>query len=158
MSIVFQKQFVPLISSGKKICTTRFRKHAMVKVGNIYKAKTHPFSKEYFALIKVVQIRSADYVPHSEFNRDRWLSDLELTIGYQNRQHFTEREGFDSWDDFRDTYIGINAHHRDDPERKHWIINFGVVNEKGEFIKTKFAIGGLGLLGTLRKNPNGTSP
>ena len=143
--MLFKPEYVAPIIAGEKVCTTRYRKHAMVKVGNIYKAKTHRYSKEYFALIKVVQIRSADFSPHRQFGLDDtgWLKHLYYTIGYQDekRQRFAEKEGFDSWYDFRETYMDINAHHRDDPERKHWIIDFGVVNEKGEFIKTKFVKG-----------------
>ena len=139
--MLFRKEFVEKILLGKKTCTTRFRKHAMVKVGNIYKAKTNRFSKEHFALIKVVSIRSADFTPHNELGRHRWLHDLELTIGYENREWHAEKEGFEDWYEFRDVYTDINAAHRDDAERRHWIIDFGVVNADGEFIATKFRIG-----------------
>ena len=139
--MLFQKQFVNPILSGQKICTTRFRKHAMVKVGNIYKAKTQRFSKEHFALLKVVSIRTADFVPHSEFRRSAWMSDLSAVIGYQNHQRHAEKEGFEDWYEFRDVYIKLNEKHRDDSDRKHYIIDFGVVDADGNFIATKFRIG-----------------
>ena len=139
--MLFQKQFVEQILSGEKTRTTRFRKRAMVKVGSIYKAKTHRFSKEHFALIKVVKIRTADFSPHSEFRSNSWIADLSAVIGYQNRERHAEKEGVEDWYEFRDVYTKLNAEHRDDSERKHYVIDFGVVNADGEFIKTKFAIG-----------------
>lgn len=139
--MLFKKEFVEAILSGRKTRTTRFRKHAGVKVGNIYKAKTNRFSKESFALIKVVAIQTADFCPKNRFRPNAWMADLNATIGYRNRERHAEKEGFEDYYDFRDIYTKINAHHADDAERKHYIIDFGVVNADGEFIKTKFRIG-----------------
>ena len=139
--ITFKSEFISLILSGKKTRTTRFRKYPGVKVDGIYKAKTNRFSKEHFALIKVVRIQTADYCAASRFRRDAWISDLSLTIGYENHQRHAEKEGLDDWYHFRDVYTTLNAHHADDSRRKHYIIDFGVVNDVGEFIKTKFQPG-----------------
>lgn len=139
--MLFKKEFVEKIRSGQKTRTTRYREHAGVKVGNIYKAKTNRFSKEYFALIKVVAIRTADACPPSKFRSNAWTADLGCVIGYQNRERHAEKEGFEDYYEFRRVYTELNAHHADDMNRKHHIIDFGVVNPAGEFISTKFAIG-----------------
>ena len=141
MPITFKKEFIPKILSGEKTRTTRYRKHAGVKVGGTYKAKTNRFAKEHFALLKVVAIRSAYASADSPFRRNAWTQNLDLVIGFARQQHHAEKEGFEDYHEFRSVYTELNAHHKDDMQRKHWIIDFGVVNENGEFIATKFRIG-----------------
>lgn len=54
--MLFKKQHMEMILSGKKTQTRRAWKKPMAKVGGIYMCKLQMLSKEYFAKIKVLKM------------------------------------------------------------------------------------------------------
>ena len=54
--MLFKKQHMEMVLSGRKTQTRRAWKKPMVKVGGIYKCKLQMLSKEYFAKIKVLKL------------------------------------------------------------------------------------------------------
>ena len=147
--IVFSELSKNRILSGKKTRVTRFIEKPCVEVGDVYRATTceNPIGNQpstalgVFAMIKIVAIRTANFVRPSPFRHNAWTRDLEYVIGYRNLHRHAEKSGYETFYEFREAYKTANEQHIEDATRKHYIIDFGVVGEAGQFIKTKFQIG-----------------
>ena len=100
--------------------TARFWRQNPPSLSEIFTASTGRKKETRFAELKIV----GAYIwnPMKDSARD-----IEQRIGYSLGE-IAEREGFDRWEDFVNAYVSLNQHHDlDDPERKHYLIEFEVV-------------------------------
>ena len=78
--ILFKKEHVPLILSGRKTQTRRLWKRQRAKVGSIHLAKLKMLSKEYFARIRILKVWQ-ERLSHLS-------TEDALKEGYPSRAHF----------------------------------------------------------------------
>jgi len=100
--MLFKPEHVDLILTGRKTQTRRIWKKPRAKAGSVHKAKTVLFSKEYFALIRITDIR-----------KDR-LGDISLED--------VRREGYETLEAFKEEWIRINGAW--DPELEVYVVSF----------------------------------
>ncbi len=91
-----------LILSGRKTQTRRVWKKPRARVGAVHKAKTALFSRDNFALIRIIGLR-----------RER-LGDITLED--------VRREGYDTLEEFKEVWIRINKSW--DPELEVYVVSF----------------------------------
>jgi hypothetical protein len=108
--MLFKPEHVDLILTGRKTQTRRIWKKPRAKAGAIHKAKTVLFSKEYFALIRITDVRNER------------LGDISLED--------VRREGYETLEAFKEEWVRINGVW--DPEPEVYVVSFESV--KGECI------------------------
>ena len=106
--MLFMAEFIHLILSGNKTQTRRHWKRKPPKVGSVIFAQTKLFKNETrFARIKILRVWECD-------PNDISIDDVIA-------------EGFLDKSDFIRTYRKLNEKKWDDKSRKHWAIEFEVV-------------------------------
>ncbi len=100
--MLFKPEHVDLILTGRKTQTRRIWRKPRAKAGSTHKAKTVLFSKEYFALIRITDIR-----------KER-LGDISLED--------VRREGYETLEAFKEEWIRINGAW--DPELEVYVVSF----------------------------------
>ena len=91
-----------LILSGRKTQTRRVWKKPRARVGAVHKAKTALFSRDNFALIRIIGLR-----------RER-LGDITLED--------VRREGYDTLEEFKAVWVRVNKSW--DPELEVYVVSF----------------------------------
>lgn len=104
--ILFKPEHVPMILSGRKIETRRDWKSWRARVGSVHKAKTEMMSRNYFALIEVLE---------------RW----EERLGDVSDES-VHNEGYDSREDYEMKFREIYGYWKPDQIVK--VIKFRVVS------------------------------
>ena len=119
-------QFTPpadkKVLNETKTMTARFWSNSYPRPvpGEIVTASTGRKKETRFAKLKIIQVT-------------QWFPDQDETLMYMVRTGYTpqqiaEKEGFDNFPEFFNAYAVINDHHDpDDPNRKHWFIEFKLV-------------------------------
>jgi len=105
MPLLFKPYHIEPILTGKKTQTRRVWKKPRVKVGNIYRAKTHLFSKNYFALLRITGLRKEKLGDMTEEDA--------IAEGAKSLTHFRE-----IWQDIHGSW---------NPEQEVWVVEFEVV-------------------------------
>jgi len=100
--MLFKPEHVDVILSGKKTQTRRIWKRPRAKVGSIHRAKTVLFSRQYFALIRITEVR-----------RER-LGDISIED--------IHREGYQTLAGFKAEWIRINGSW--DPDAEVFVVSF----------------------------------
>lgn len=100
--MLFKPEHVDPILTGRKTQTRRTWKKPRAKAGSIHKAKTVLFSKEYFVLIRITDVR-----------KER-LGDISLED--------VRREGYDTLEAFKEEWIRINGAWG--PELEVYVVSF----------------------------------
>ncbi|MBC7121362.1 MAG: ASCH domain protein [Methanosaeta sp. PtaU1.Bin060] len=100
--MLFKPEHVDLILTGRKTQTRRIWRKPRAKAGSTHKAKTVLFSKEYFALIRITDIR-----------KER-LGDISLED--------VRREGYETLEAFKEEWIRINGAW--EPELEVYVVSF----------------------------------
>jgi hypothetical protein len=108
--MLFKPEHVGLILSGRKTQTRRVWKKARAKVGSVHKAKTTLFSRDYFALIRITEVR-----------KER-LGDISLED--------VRREGYDTLGAFKEEWIRINRTW--EPDKEVYLVSFEQVMQSCE--------------------------
>jgi len=105
--MLFKKEHVPMIMSGRKTATRRAWKSPMAKIGGIYKAKLSMFKPDCFAKIRVTAM-------YNQKLKDMSQSDYE-------------KEGYNSKEEFMSIWKEIN--HYWNPDMNVTVIEFALVEE-----------------------------
>lgn len=104
--MLFKPEHVSPILTGRKTQTRRVWKKPRARAGSIHKAKTVLFSREYFALIRITDVR-----------KER-LGDISLED--------VRREGYDTREAFKEEWIRINGAWN--PELEVFVVSFELVS------------------------------
>ena len=82
--MLFQKEHVDLIISGRKTQTRRIWKRRMAKPGAIHKCKTARYSKDYFARIEILEVYKERFgnVSEDDAKAEGYLSKHEFTNAF----------------------------------------------------------------------------
>ena len=112
MNILFTPPFDQKILSGQKTMTARCWKQKPPRVGQIIDAQTGYANSTRFAKLKVVDVWEWDGSMTSECLTDE----------------IAKKEGFEDANDFIFAYYSLNSHTIADNDRRHWFIEFEVVN------------------------------
>ena len=124
-NILFTPPADEKILDDTKTMTARFWKCRPPSMGEICTASTGRKKETRFAEIKIVG--ACIWYPMKDTSVD-----LEGKIGYTPEQ-IAIKEGFRSWKEFIDAYVSLNQHHDpDDPDRKHYFIDFELVKNLRE--------------------------
>ena len=126
MNILFTPPADDRILDGIKTMTARCWRQNPPRLSEVICAQTGRRKDTAFAYLKVVGL--ALWRPDTDTSRD-----LEERTGYSLGE-IAEREGFRTWEEFVDTYKALNAHNWDDPKRKHFFIDFEVVENLREML------------------------
>ena len=119
-NIIFTPPSDQRIKDGEKDMTARFWKNNPPSINEIVTASTGRKKETRFAELKIVG--AFVWNPLTDSSRD-----IEERTGYSLGE-IAEKEGFRTWHDFIEAYASLNSHHDpEDPERKHYLIEFEVV-------------------------------
>ena len=104
------------ILDGKKTMTARLWKRKPPKIDAFISAQTGYAKTTRFAILKVISV---------------WEWDGDDVFNLGDHQHITEeiatKEGFENIGQFCEAYYGLNAHNWEAPDRKHWFIEFELI-------------------------------
>lgn len=114
-NILFTGDTPEKILNKTKTMTARHWLISPPQVGEIVTASTGRKKETRFAKLKITKVWEWDPLTITSN-----LSNEELNI-------IGELEGFDSWFEFYHAYKSLNAWDWDNPRRKHWFIEFEVV-------------------------------
>lgn len=111
-SIIFTPPTDQKILTGEKTMTARLWKQRPPKPGDFVAAQTSRRKDTLFATLEIIGV---------------W--EWGGGIGYcgdlpYSHQTIAKKEGFTSWDAFWGVYKFSNLHHWDDPDRKHYFVEF----------------------------------
>ena len=121
MNILFTSPSDQKILAGTKTMTARCWRKNPPEVGAIIYAQTGRSNTTRFAKLRVLDVREWNGYQISS----GWYSDEKAH--YELAQKIAKKEGFDSAMDFLYTYRELNLHNWTDAKRKHWFIEFEVV-------------------------------
>ena len=113
MIILFTPPSDQKILDGRKTMTARCWKRKPPRIGDIVEAQTGYKKSTRFAQIRVCNVWEWNGNITSEMLTDE----------------IARKEGFDSVDDFIFAYYSLNAHTIGDADRKHWFVEFEVMEE-----------------------------
>ena len=124
-NILFAPPTDTKILNGQKTMTARYWAMKPPSLSEIVTASTGRKKETRFAELQIVA--GCIWYPMKDT-----AIDLEGRIGYTPDQ-IAAKEGFTTWRDFVDAYTSLNAHHDpDDPNRKHYFLEFELVKNLRE--------------------------
>ena len=106
--ILFTHESAYIILKGQKVMTARCWKRRRAKPGSYHYAQLNRRAESRFARLRILSVEEWD--------------------GKSADKHFAKKEGYDSSTEFLFSYWSLNDHIMRDPDRKHYKIEFKVID------------------------------
>ena len=105
-----------------KTITARLWRKAPPREGELVRAQTGRRKDTSFAILRILKVWEWSG-EHTEYSNKPKMAQI-----------IAKKEGFANWGEFYTTYYELNAHHWNDPARKHYFISFvNAYNETDNF-------------------------